>query len=104
MISALYIGADMNVAYSGASIASTGAYLNAGTCTWTLKDSDGLTVGNGSLAYVAASNGNYLGVIESTVTGTLTADAPYTLYVVFAQSTYDDKRIIPLRAANRTAA
>jgi hypothetical protein len=102
-ISALFIGADMNVSYSGASIASTGAYLNSGTCTYVLRDEDGATVGTGTLPYVAASDGEYAGVIQSTVTATLDEDAAYTLTITFVSGSYNDERDIPLRAAYRRA-
>lgn len=101
--SPLYIGADHDVSYTGAANAMTGAYFNAGTCTYTLTDENGATVGSGTLSYEAASNGNYYGVIESTVTGTLTVDALYWLQIVFDSGTgYNDKRYVPLRAAYRT--
>lgn len=103
-ISALFIGADMDVFYSGASVASTGAYLNAGTCTYVLTDSAGATVGTGTLAYVAASNGDYAGTIESTVTALLDEDEQCELTITFVQSGYNDSRVIPMRAAYRTAA
>lgn len=102
-ITALYVGADMDIGYSGAVPAAGGSYLTSGTCTWVLKNSAGATVASGSLSYVAASNGNYLGVMESTVTSTLTADDPYTLTITFVQGSYNDERVIPLRAAYRQA-
>lgn len=101
-ISPLYIGADLDLDYSDARVASTDAPLNTGTCTWTLKDADGLTVGSGTLAYVAASSGDYAGVMQSTVTGALEVDAPYTLTILFSQGSYQDARVIPMRAAYRT--
>lgn len=101
-IDPLYIGADMDLGYSGAVPAAGGSYLNSGTCTYELKDSDEEIVASGSLAYVALSDGNYAGVLESTVTEDLTADAPYSLEITFTQAGYNDFRRIPLRAAYRT--
>lgn len=103
-VSALFIGADVDIKYEGAVPENGGAYLNAGTCTWVLKNASGATVGSGSLAYVASSNGNYLGTIQSTTTSTLTVDDPYTLTITFSQGDYNDQRTIPMRAAYRTTA
>ncbi len=102
-ISSLFIGSDLDVAYSGASIASTGAYLNSGTCTWVLKDGAGTTVGSGTLTYVGASNGNYAGTIESTVTSTLEENGLYTLTITFVQTSYNDERDIAMYASYRGA-
>jgi hypothetical protein len=103
-ISALIIGADMDVGYTGASNARSGAYFNAGTCTYALKSATGTSLGTGTLSYVAASDGDYYGTIESTVTAALTEDTPYFLEITFASGTgYEDFRRIPLRAAYRTA-
>jgi hypothetical protein len=101
-IDPLFIGADMNVYYDGASVASTGSYLNAGTCTYALKNAAGTSVGTGTLSYVASSNGNYRGTIESTVTANLSEDAEYFLEITFAETPYNDFRRIAMRAAYRT--
>lgn len=93
----------MNVSYSGARPAAGGSYLNAGTCTWALTDSDGAEVGSGALSYVALSDGNYLGTIDASVTGALVEDGAYDLVIEFAESGYEDYRKFAMRAAYRTA-
>jgi len=100
-ISGLFIGANLSVSYTGASDATTGAFLNSGTCTWFLFDSSNNQLGTGALTYQSGSNGNYYGVIPATITSTLTLDALYTLEVTFAQTGYADEREVPMRAAYR---
>lgn len=104
MISALYVGAAMDMNYSGAEFAATGVLINNGTCTWSLADASAVVVGSGTLAYVALSDGNYYGQIPSSVTSLLTVDAPYTLTITFSVSGIeDDERVFALRAAYRMA-
>jgi hypothetical protein len=83
-----------------------GQALNTGTCTWTLTDSAGNQIagGTGTLPFVAGSNGDYSGPIESTVTSLLTPLAVYYLTVTFNQGGYDDKRRIRCTAAYRQEA
>ena len=101
MILPIYIGSDHDVTYEGAY--GGGGYLNSATVTFALKDSAGTTVsgGTGTLSYVAASSGNYAGVIQSSVTSLLTNRANYTLEITFVQSAFDDFRRLPLRACYR---
>lgn len=102
-MSAIYIGCDHDVSYAGASKASDGSYLNSGTCTYTLKKAqDGTTVGSGTLTYVTASDGDYTGTIESTVTSSLVAGVKYNLDVTFVKAGYNDMRREVLTAAYRT--
>ena len=103
VISPLFIGADIDVLYSGASIASSGEYLNNGTCTYVLTDDETQTVvSSGTVPYTTESDGDYAGVIQSTVTSTVEQDAAYTLTITFVSSdaVYNDERDIPLRGAN----
>lgn len=105
MITALYIGAAMDLNYSGAEFAQSGAIINNGNCTWELADAGGTVIGSGSLVYVAASDGDYYGQMPASVTSVLTLDAPYTLTILFSVSgTEGDERVLSLRAAYRTAA
>ena len=99
--SAIHIGADENVTLTG--MTGGGAYLNsASVATWSLKlASTGAEVASGNLSYVASSNGNYLGVIPSSVTATLTEDARYWIDITFRQGDYDDRRRLVRRAAYR---
>ena len=63
---------------------STGAYVNNGVGTATLKDSGGVNVTgaiNLALSYKAATNGEYEALMASTVV--LVAGSEYTLHVDF---------------------
>lgn len=82
-------GSDFNLTLNGARLSATGAYLNAATVTYTLYTAAGVSVSTGTLTYVTSSNGNYLGVIESTVTSTLTAGASYYVRFTLAEGTAD---------------
>lgn len=99
--SALFIGSDMDVEYTGAQNRD-GDFLNSGTCTWQLFTAAGVSVATGTLTYDTGSDGDYYGVIESTVTATLTADAAYYTFITFVQGAYNDSRKINSRAAYRT--
>ena len=104
VVSVLYIGCDNTVFYRGAQD-KDGNYLNDGTGTYVVKDGSDAAVagGSGSLAYVAASNGNYEDVLDRTVTALLTPDAMYYVEITFAEGEDDDFRRIPYRAVYRGA-
>lgn len=102
-ISPLFIGDDLDLGYTGAKNARTGAFLNSGTCTYTLKDSEGATIDSGSLDYVAASDGDYYGVIESSVTGDLEDGGEYFLTITFASGAMNDERRLALFGVYRGA-
>ena len=98
------IGGDFDLFVTGWSRRDTGAYLNSATVTYALYASDMTTAvsgGTGTLAYVAASDGNYLGRVESTVTATLTPGAIYWAKVVATNGTYDDTRWLDFWADRR---
>ena len=100
----LYIGADMNVKYTGAYDPEAATYLNTATVTFTLYSNAALTTvvtGPTTMSYVAASNGNYLGVMQSSATSGLTNGTTYYLKVVLTQGAYDDMRVLTLLAAYR---
>ena len=105
----LPVGGDATVKWTGATgtSATTGAgvYLNSATVTYALTTATGAAVsgGTGTLSYVAASNGNYVGVIESAVTSTLTPGAVYYLTLTLVQSPYNDERVYRCRANHRTS-
>lgn len=94
----IYIGSDHTVALTGMAVGAT--YLNAATVSYALTEADGDAVsgGTGTLSYVAASNGNYTGTIESTVADLLTENALYNLTITFAESPYNRKFRLRLRA------
>lgn len=98
-ISAIYIGADMDIGYTDAENARTGDPLEAGTCTWALTDEDGEEIDSGSLTN--DSDNNYYGVIERSVTSDLVDGQKYFLTITFVESTLDDERHFPVFAAYR---
>lgn len=102
----IFIGSDNPIEYKGAKNTATAAYLNAATVTFTLYDGDpdvaGVAVAGATavaMAYVAASNGNYLGILESTVV--LTENAHYWVQVDFAEGTIGDQRKWEVKAITR---
>ena len=95
----LYISADMTVTYNDATADSTA--LTTGTCTYALKTADGTAVSIGTGTLTHSSAGDYAGVIESTVTATLTENALYRLEITFVQGAYNDFRRLLCKAVYR---
>lgn len=103
----LPINSDVYVEFLGARDSADDSYLNSGTCTYALYlapttpggSRTAVTGGTGTLSYVAASNGNYRGVIESTITGTLTKGLPYDVVITFVQGNYNREKVLLYRAA-----
>lgn len=97
----VYIGSDHTIRLTG--LNGGGGYLNGATVTWELKTIGGVTVtgGTGTLTYVPASDGNYVGTLDRTVTILLLENSWYNLFVVMAQGGYDDERRLTLSAAYR---
>lgn len=95
MANVLYIGCDMTETITG--LTGGGAYLNAATVTYALKDGAGNTVtgGTGSYSYTAASNGNYTATIESTVTTLCVDGVRYWLEVTMTSGGYNGFWRIP---------
>lgn len=83
----LALGNDYAVRLTGLRNALTAAYLNAATVTAQLYDAGGAAVGDPvTLTYTPASNGDYAGVIESTVVDAGFAEGDvYRLAVAAAQ-------------------
>jgi hypothetical protein len=79
----LLIGNDQSIQISGLQDGITGNYITDAAVTATLKNPDGTPVAGQSwpltLDYVATSNGNYLGIIEDSVS--LIARRPYTVEI-----------------------
>lgn len=93
MFEVIYIAADNEVFLEG--MEADGTELNAGTATWSLKDATTgteVTSGNGSLTYVASSDGDYVGVIPSSVTEDLVEGRLYWIDITFAEDGDDDFR------------
>lgn len=104
-VESIYIGEDHNVEWEGARDLNAGTYLNSATVTYELKDSDGDVLDSGTLDYVASSNGDYLGVIQSTVTDDLaenTVNNPfYYVEVTLSQGNYNGFRRLRFKARYR---
>lgn len=100
-VDSLFIGSDMDVTVTKLKARALNVYLNSAVVTWTLDNSAGTELGTGTLDYEAASNGNYTGVIESSVTDLLTDGEDYTLTVTAVQGDYDDLRRFVLQARYR---
>src|SRR6266481_40142 len=82
MIEVISIGSDNIVRLDALTNASSGAYINNATVTFTLKDATGAVVGGlagVSMPYVAASNGRYEGTIPNGTS--LALNAFYTIEV-----------------------
>jgi hypothetical protein len=97
----LHIGADEDVFYNDAQLASDATALTTGTCTFVVKTRSGTTVSGTSGTASHVSGGDYRGVIESTGTANLSEGAEYWLEITFAQSPYNDFRRIPCTAKYR---
>src|SRR5437660_8893861 len=76
----LAINSDNLVRLDGLTNASTGAYVNNATVTFSVVDAGGSTlISNSSMSFVASSNGRYEGTIPYTTS--LTLNAFYTLQI-----------------------
>lgn len=101
-------GCDEYLKYFGANDAADGTYLNSGTCTYALYENsngalgDAVSGGTGTLSYIAASNGNYRGIIDAAVTGALTPGRTYWAVITFVQGNYNDERTLMLNCVRRT--
>lgn len=88
---ALYVGEDMAIQMIGLRDAITGSYVNDATMTYTLKTAAGVAVTGASaisMAYVAASDGNYRGTMDAAVSGTLTNETVYYLEITVSGSVF----------------
>jgi hypothetical protein len=76
----LAINSDNLVRLDGLTSASTGAYVNNATVTFSLVDASGSNlIANSTMNFVASSNGRYEGTIPYTTV--LTLNAFYTLQI-----------------------
>ncbi len=101
----IYLGEDHAVkwgdsATNGAYAVGTG-FLNSATVTYALKTAAGATIATGTCSYVAASNGNYRGTIESSALTALVLGALYTLEITLVQGSLDGFRRLHLEARYR---
>lgn len=106
-ITGLRIGCDETLTWSGATVtvAGSASYLNAATVTYAIKDAAGTAVtgATGTLAYVAASSGNYEGTLESSVltAANFTEGAAYLVEFTLVSGSYNGFRRLVCRAAYR---
>ena len=82
MIEIISIGSDNIVRLDALTNASSGAFINNATATFTLKDSTGAVVlNNQTMSYLAASSGRYEGTIPNGTTATMAQNAQYTIEI-----------------------
>jgi hypothetical protein len=82
MIEVISIGSDNIVRLDALTNASSGAYINNATVTFSLLDSSGnIILANQTMTYVAASNGRYEGTLPNGTTSTMTQNAQYTIQI-----------------------
>ena len=60
-------------------------YLNAGSVSYEVKTASGTVVATGSMAYVASSKGDYLGIIEKTVSANFIEHGIYYIEISATQ-------------------
>lgn len=94
MLDKIFIGEPRDVSLTGLKRRSTDTYKNDATITWALKELDGTSIATGSLSYVAASDGDYLGVIPANVTDDLEEGVEYIVEWFGADIT--DRRLTPV--------
>jgi hypothetical protein len=87
----IVVGSDFTPQIGGVRNAATGDYLNSATVTFVLYNAVGTSVTSGSCTYVTSSDAVYRGVIESTVTSTLTAGNAYYLIYTVSSSGIDSE-------------
>jgi hypothetical protein len=100
----LYVNCDNVVQVDELTNEITGNYMNSATCTFDVLDSDGVSVLSGTggvtMDYVAASNGKYQGILQSTES--LTEGEIYTIVVDVSQGGIVDQRRWTALACYRT--
>jgi hypothetical protein len=104
-VETIYIAEDHNAKWDGARDEESGNPLNAATIAFDLTDTAGTSLGTGTLAYVGGSAGDYLGVVQSTITATLVentvANPYYYLELTLTQGGYNAFRRLPCTARYR---
>lgn len=96
----IYIGESHRALLAG--IRASGVYLDsAEVATWELFDSAGTSIADGTLEYVAESDGEFADDISGTTTDTLTEFADYDLVMILEQGGQRLKRTLYFTAMNR---
>ena len=80
MARTLYLNNDFDVLLRSAALASDGTAITSATVTWALLDENGSQLGTGTCTY-NATNGEYAGVIESSVFASQAVGANLTLRI-----------------------
>lgn len=86
MSGTILVGNDFDWWIKGFFNNRTKQFMNTATGTWTLRtapDGGGTLVSNGSMDYVAGSNGDYVGGIDDAIA--LTVGTTYYLTIILAQ-------------------
>ena len=89
----IIIGADNDVYWDALRYSKNGTYINDAVMKFSLYDSAGVVVSGASnltMTYQASSNGDYVGVLPSSVTTGLTEGAAYEIVIV--SSNYNLRR------------
>lgn len=103
----LYVAEDNAITLTGLTNRNTAAYVNDATVTYSLRTAastspgTGTELASGTLAYVAASSGNYRAVLESSA-ATLAPGTAYYLWVAVSSSTLNGTRRLRCVAQYRT--
>lgn len=97
----LPINSDYLLMLSG--LSAGGVALNAATVSYALKNAAGTTIGSGSLAYLAATDGDYSATVPASTTALLVEGQLYTFFVTITQGGYTDHRSLNVRAYLRGA-
>jgi hypothetical protein len=97
----LYKGEDFEVVWDGAKNPRTGVFLNGATVQFVLKDTAGIAVtgGSGTCSYQAASDGDYVGVLQSSRSDTI--GGKYVCEVTLVEGDYNAMRYIDLVCVKR---
>jgi hypothetical protein len=97
----IYIGCDMEAPYG--SVSAAGATVTGGTVTWALLESDRATLIDSGDCPEDGSTGDYVGVIESTVTADLIPRRRYWVRYTLVSGNVNDVQWVECVAAYRDA-
>jgi hypothetical protein len=101
----LFANCDQDVNYDGFQDAVTLAYINNGSCSYSISRADGIVPSGfplaGSMPYVTSSNGNYVGPLTATQTANLQVGILYLITITITATGYSDTRILRRVAYNR---
>ena len=88
----IILNSDNLVNVTGLQYSDTLAYINDATVTGKLMSLDETVLATFSLSYVAASNGNYTGVLLNTVADDLTDSQEYIVEITILKDAWKEVR------------